>query len=145
MGLKSWWQRRKRVQLTEHFYLDEFRCKCGCGIEKEKESELRELCERALEIYRDACGGRAFTIISGIRCAWYNKNKKSGPGARNSRHLDRNADGADIRVEGLDPEVVYWIGEGLMHCGKIPWGGLHFYGGKSRFVHVDMRGEEKRW
>lgn len=117
--------------ITPHFSLDEFACRDGSPYPREWINErLRPLC-LALEALREACGGRAVTVLSGYRSPAY--NAKIG-GARLSQHVEGRA--ADVQVNGLAPSDVHRVALDLHLAGRVRLGGLGLY---PSFVHVDVR------
>lgn len=123
------------MQLTKNFKLSEFDCKDGTPVPDILLSNVKELANN-LQKLRDAIG-KPIHINSGYRSAGY--NKKVG-GVVNSQHVIGRA--ADIHVNGLRPEEIHAVIEGLIKQGKMKQGGLGLY---DTFVHYDTRGVNKRW
>ena len=90
-----------------------------------------------LDLLRRDYIGRPVKIISGYRSPDY--NKKIG-GAKRSQHMLAKA--ADIKIEGMEPWMVYKIIEHLIYEGHMMKGGLGIY---ETFVHYDVRGRNARW
>lgn len=119
------------LPITPHFALAEFASHDGLPYPAEWiATRLRPLCE-ALEAIREACGGRAVTIVSGYRSPA--QNTRVG-GARQSQHVQGRA--ADIRVAGVAPAEVHRQILDLDRAGRIAIGGLGLY---PSWVHVDVR------
>jgi len=127
------------MKLTEHFTLEEFRCRCGCGCEQAWVEECRRTAEileslRAqinadpeLDMYR--VGDFSITVECGVRCP--KRNVEVG-GADHSAHLSTDYQGAaDTWVPGL-PEAI-WARYAFKH-----FKGCILYT-KKHFVHVDRR------
>lgn len=99
-------------------------------------SRLRPLC-MALEVLRDALGGRAITPISGYRPREYDLRRiaagRKGVSPDSQHHLGL---AADIQVAGVDPARVRATAMRLHSTSAITLGGLGLY---PDFVHVDLR------
>ena len=111
--------------LSEHFSVHEFKCKDGS--EHPIDPRLIAMLEQIRAHFK-----APVTIVSGYRSPAH--NAKVG-GAKNSMHLKGMA--ADIRVAGVDPEVVY------QHCNTaFKTGGVGRY---RSFTHIDSRQTRARW
>lgn len=86
----------------------------------------------ALETLRLLCGGHIVRVNSGCRCPAHNR---AVGGMRNSQHLRGTA--ADIRIDGVDPDVVASHAEAIDAFGGI--------GRYDTFTHVDVRERRARW
>lgn len=134
------------MKLSEHFTLEEFRCKSGelpptmathpwvSGAMCWPLENLIELCREVLEPIRSQFG--PVKIVSGYRSPAYNL-KKIHDGHRvapRSQHTVGRA--ADIQVAGVAPHKLFdWADDelsALMH--RV--GGLGLY---ARWLHVDTR------
>lgn len=123
-------QTKENVQLSEHFWLSEFRCKCGQCDDPAISQRLLD----GLERLRVLAGNNRITINSGYRCQ---KHNKTVGGSRNSQHLYGTA--ADIVVQGVPPDRVAELAE---YVPQFAIGGI----GKYRtFTHVDVRQGPARW
>jgi uncharacterized protein YcbK (DUF882 family) len=117
-------------KLTEHFSLEEFRCRDGTPYPAQWiDSRLQPLCA-VLEVIR-AEFDRPLIVNSGYRTEEY--NRRIG-GARLSQHVQGRA--ADIRVGGINPARVLARVLQLYNDGLILIGGLGDY---PTFTHVDIR------
>jgi hypothetical protein len=137
------------MMLTAHFAASEFGCRDGSPVPRELIPNVQRLAEQ-LEVLRTALG-KPIRVISGYRTPARNAKVKGVP---KSRHL--TAEAADIRVKGLEPEVVLaWI-EKLIHQGEMEEGGVGVYPSRKRrlfpprkaregFLHYDARGTRARW
>ena len=112
------------IQLTKNFNDEEFKCKCGCG---EIKYNLKHITR--LQVLRDYLR-KPIIINSAYRCE--NHNKAIG-GAPESRHVQ--GDATDIRIEGLEPEILADICENIFD-------GIGRY---DTFTHCDSRGKKARW
>ena len=117
------------VQLSEHFWSSEFRCRCrnpGCSLIYYDTDLLAYL-----EAKRIDFGGKPIIISSGYRCPQYNafKNGKIG-----SYHLIGKA--ADIYIPGENMIKLASHFEDADGLGRYP---------KRNFLHVDVRGYKARW
>lgn len=147
------------LQVTPHFRLREFGLSAAAAAEYNwseapypaewVEPRLRPLC-KVLERIRDACGGRAVTVISGYRPREYDL-RRIAAGRKgvspNSQHHQGLA--ADVRVAGLPAPRVYEVALRLHSTSAVTLGGLGVYAGEN-FVHVDLRqllqpGRLKTW
>src|SRR5262249_32140175 len=123
-------------QITTHFRLSEFDQPSRHGFPRVPYPErwiamrLRPLCD-ALEVIRDALGGKPVHILSGYRTPPYNRAVGGEP---QSQHMVGRA--ADIIVDGWAAEAVHATVLRLFRDGKIEIGGLGLY---PDFVHVDVR------
>ena len=128
---------------SEHFSLEEFRCRDGTDCPERFRGNLQMLMD-SLEVLRVELGGQPITINSGYRTPSY--NKKIG-GASRSRHMVGMA--ADLRVQGQSAQGVYDTVERLQRDGRVHAGGLHAYqytdDSSCDFVHYDVRGRKARW
>jgi hypothetical protein len=95
------------------------------------EGRLRPLCQ-ALEVLREALGGRPIRIVSGYRPKAYNR---AIGGARFSQHVEGRA--ADIVVDGMEAAAVHDLALRLAKEGRMRIGGLGSY---ASFTHIDVRG-----
>jgi uncharacterized protein YcbK (DUF882 family) len=119
------------MKLTEHFTLEEFRCRCGCGCEKDWIDECRKTAE-ILEELRTVIGNKPITITCGVRCPKHNANVGGKP---HSKHLSTDYQGAaDTFVPDMPAEI--WARAAFR---KFP--GCILYT-KKHFVHVDRRRNE---
>lgn len=128
------------MNISQHLTAKEVSCKCGCGYCSKPENFS---CKTALafeEIRRAVSEkiGKDTPIIisSGCRCPEHNYNIG---GAVNSRHM--HGDALDLVCpEGISYEDFYDI------CDKVIGnkGGVGKYLNKN-IVHIDTRGERKRW
>ena len=130
-------------QLTQHFHVNEWRCKDKDKTMPPREwwPRLRALAEN-LETLRAELGGRPIKIMSGYRTIPY--NVKVG-GAVHSQHIYCRA--ADIKVPGVRPEKVAQTIEGLIKTGGMKDGGLGVYprGFRGGWCHYDTRKKPARW
>lgn len=124
------------MKLTEHFDLDEFECHDGTQVPSKYLANVTKLA-KALEVIREALGGKPITIASGYRTKEWND---SHDGAPSSKHL--TAEAADIVVYKTSPSAVRACIEDLIAKGKIPQGGIGAY---KTFTHYDPRGTKARW
>lgn len=124
-----------RMQLTEHFSLEEFKCHDGTPVPP----ELVDNCKRlAVELEKlRAVLGKPITIMSGYRSPAYNAGVK---GAGKSEHM--NAAAADIQVAGLTPVQVHDAVLTLIREGKMYNGGVGSY---DSWTHYDVGGKGRRW
>lgn len=122
------YKRKEKLQLSENFRLDEFKCKCG------KCDPI--LVDDQLIIYlqkiRDHFGKRV-NVNSGYRCAKHNADPKVG-GSPSSHHVKGMA--ADIRVEGVTPEEVARYAESI---------GIQRIGLYDNFVHIGSDSKKRFW
>jgi uncharacterized protein YcbK (DUF882 family) len=109
------------TRLSENFSSQEFACKCGCGADDIDPSLIV-----LLEWLREAMGGRAVRVNSGVRCTDYNAQVG---GSTYSQHLFGQA---------APDAVADWL-EGCGLSGQI---GLGRY---PTFTHLDVRGVRARW
>ncbi len=137
------------IPITAHFTASEFDCHDGSIYPPEWYTDrLVPLCT-ALEVIREACGGRAIEIVSGYRSPEYNaaRARNSSGVATDSQHPQGRA--ADARVNGMTAAEVHAIVLRLDAEGKIKIGGLGLYP-DSNWCHVDVReraadGHLERW
>ena len=115
--------------LTKNFSRNEFKCKCGKCTNNYIDIRL----VKGLQALRDLIG-KPIIINSATRCKVHNK---AVGGVPNSQHVQGRA--ADIRVEGMTPEVLAKKAEQI---DVFRDGGIGTYG---TFVHVDVRGHRARW
>lgn len=125
-----------KSQITEHFRWAEFACHDGTAVPAHYRPQTRRLCQ-ALEVVREELGGRPITVVSGYRSVAHNRKVGGSP---RSQHLHGRA--ADIRVQGVSPDLVAQTIERLIAEGRLPEGGLGRY---DTFVHCDLRGYHARW
>ena len=122
------YKRKEKLQLSENFRLDEFKCKCG------KCDPI--LVDDQLIIYlqkiRDHFGKRV-NVNSGYRCEKHNADPKVG-GSPSSHHVKGMA--ADIRVEGITPEEVARYAESI---------GIQRIGLYDTFVHIGSDSKKRFW
>lgn len=110
-----------KVQLSEHFWSDEFKCKCqrwNCDAKQLPDPTLVKVLERL----REEISG-PITIASGLRCPYW--NERAG-GKSESAHM-----------EGLAVDIVAVTSQDRYKLMKfIP---THFtrFGIGSTFIHVD--------
>lgn len=121
--------------------IDQLRCRCGCQAPAEVEANLVKLATY-LDIIQD--GFWNLNIISGYRCAAQNA---AAGGADQSRHILGDAVDLKVSRHGHYEDGRYlegWIAA-LIHCGKLPEGGLGTYISKPYTCHWDFRGNKARW
>ena len=122
------YKRSDKVQLSENFRLDEFKCKCG----KCEPILVDEALVTWLQKIRDHFG-KSVNINSGYRCAKHNASAKVG-GSKSSHHVKGKA--ADIRVEGITPSEVAKYAESI---------GIQRIGLYDNFVHIGSDTTRKFW
>lgn len=122
------YKRKDKLQLSENFRLDEFKCKCG----KCDPILVDEALVAWLQKIRDHFG-KSVNINSGYRCAKHNADPKVG-GSPSSHHVKGMA--ADIRVEGVTPQEVAKYAESI---------GIQRIGLYDNFVHIGSGTEKKFW
>jgi uncharacterized protein YcbK (DUF882 family) len=115
--------------LSENFSREEFACKCNCGMDT-VDVELVAVLEHLRSAF---IGDTAITINSGCRCRGHNADIN---GSANSQHVKSRA--ADITVEGVDPDVVQDVFDGLFPD-------QYGMGSYDTFTHVDSRAGKARW
>lgn len=121
------------TQLSPHFNAKEFRCKCG----KEHDFQISdELIEKLEKLY-DALNCSKIIVISGYRCAAYDKNV-GGNGT--GQHTKGNA--ADICCYGKDGQP---ISSKTVCCTAqdIGFGGIANITADYQYTHVDVRTDSK--
>ncbi len=129
-------------QLSQNFWLREFRCKAGVDVPDSLIGHMEELAREVLEPIRTAWGGR-IRIVSGYRTKEYQAYLGGVPG---SAHLEGRA--ADIAPGDPESAPALWSLIRKMYSeGRLPaLGGLGRY---PHFVHVDTRkapdGHLRRW
>lgn len=124
------------MKLTENFSREEFDCADGSEMPTDVQLNIAELAVQ-LEIIR-AHFNAPVHINSAYRSPEYNATI---PGSsKNSQHTLGKA--ADIVVQGVEPDDVYWAIEFLISEGLIKEGGLGRY---NTFTHYDIRGTRARW
>lgn len=124
-----------RVQITQHFYLDEFTCKDMSDIGLGVFNNILKLANEMQKIRTHL--NTPITVNSGYRSLSYNK---SIGGASKSQHLLGKA--CDFTAKGLTPYEVAEIVENLMQGELIINGGLGEY---DTFTHYDIRNTPARW
>lgn len=124
------YKRSDKVQLSENFRLDEFKCKCG----KCDPILLDDALVDWLQKIRDHFG-KSVNVNSGYRCKAHNSSPKVG-GNPGSHHMKGMA--ADIRVQGVTPEEVARYAESI----GIQRIGLYT---KRSFVHIGSATTKKFW
>ncbi len=119
-----------RVQLSPHFFREEFACKCpgNCGADT-VDAELLDL----LEEVRQEFSGNPITITSGHRCEYWNTLQG---GSAHSEHLVGRA--ADFRIQNVDMHEVY----DYLDLSRPEHLGLGLYSG---WIHLDTRAQPARW
>lgn len=122
------YKRKDKLQLSENFRLDEFKCKCG----KCDPILVDEALVTWLQKLRDHFG-KSVNINSGYRCAKHNASAKVG-GSPSSHHVKGMA--ADIRVEGVTPEEVAKYAESI---------GIQRIGLYDNFVHIGSDTRKRFW
>ena len=123
------------MNLTKNFKLSEFNSNDGLKMPSEVLENIKILVKQLqyLREYTD----KIIYINSGYRSNSY--NLKIG-GSKNSQHKLGKA--ADIRIEDIDPKVVYELIEYLIKDNQMLQGGLGKY---KTFTHYDIRGTKARW
>ena len=124
--------------LTQHFSLDELRCRCGCTVSPTLQDRLRAVAE-SLEALRAAID-RPLVVISGHRCAERNRRVR---GATRSRHIV--GDAVDVQAAGMTGRDLARVAERLIASGMMREGGLGTYSDRLATLHYDQRGERARW
>jgi hypothetical protein len=122
------YRRKDKLQLSENFRLDEFRCKCG----KCDPILVDEAVVTWLQKLRDHFG-KSVNINSGYRCAAHNASPKVG-GSPGSHHVKGMA--ADIRVQGVLPAEVAKYAESI---------GINRIGLYDNFVHIGSDTKKRFW
>lgn len=122
------YKRKDKLQLSENFRLDEFKCKCG----KCDPILVDDVLVTWLQKIRDHFG-RSVNINSGYRCAKHNADPKTG-GSPSSHHVKGMA--ADIRVEGVTPQEVARYAESI---------GIQRIGLYDNFVHIGSDTKKRFW
>ena len=121
-------------QVSDHLWSHEIDCTCGCGL-GETHGALHPALIEGFEFIRNELN-IPLSINSGFRC--YKKNKSLPDASPNSQHLWGRA--LDIRLpNGLTAVDILDIAEGFPAFSN---GGIGLY---NTFIHVDVRGETKRW
>lgn len=135
--------------ITEHFKLEEFKCKNGEAYPVEWiATRLKPLC-LALEEIRKALGV-PLQITSGYRSKAYNGDLREKaiargrtPPAKFSQHMLGNAvDFVPVGLKKSGKEILKII-ENLINKDIIPQGGLSSY--PDGHIHYDQRGHLARW
>ena len=123
------------MNLTKNFKLSEFNSNDGTKMPSDVLENIKILVKQLqyLREYTD----KIIYINSGYRSNSY--NLKIG-GSKNSQHKLGKA--ADIRIEDIDPKVVYELIEYLIKDNQMLQGGLGKY---KTFTHYDIRGTKARW
>ena len=133
-----------RLQLSEHFTIEEFDCNDGTRVPKEYEPALRRLCNWYLEPMRKKFG--PCTVHSGFRHTEY--NRRIG-GARLSFHdylLRKPKDGvaADVSFKNGNPSQWHSRAKRLRFWRRKGKGGLGYYP-QGGFIHIDTRDYAADW
>lgn len=110
-----------------YFKREEFACKCGCGYDTVDYELMKVLIE--VRTYF----GEPVIINSACRCVDHNKAVGGKP---NSQHLFARA--ADIRVLGIEPNLVY-------NYINNTYPDQYGLGNYSKFTHIDTRNYKARW
>ena len=123
------------MDLTKNFKLSEFNSHDGAKMPSDVLDNIKKLVKE-LQFLREYTK-KTIYINSGYRTNSY--NIKIG-GSKNSQHKLGKA--ADIRIEDIDPKVVYELIEYLIKDNQMLQGGLGKY---KTFTHYDIRGTKARW
>ncbi len=122
-------------QLSDHFWLHEFRCRCRidtCNKTLIDTDLIGYLEDKRAEINKDNSVEKPVIVLSGYRCRFYNKIVG---GAQFSQHLEGKA--ADIWVPGQSmvgmADKYFYDAHGL---------GIYF---ANNYLHVDVRPSRARW
>jgi len=128
-----------KTQLTEHFNVQEFKCKCGKNHDILIDDELVKI----LEIIRTKLGAKSCNIYSGYRCVEHDK-KVGGSGSSNRSHggwavdcyfLDKNGKRIpSSKVAILLEDLGHKFGIGY-RCGKSK--------DKDGNIHIDTK--PRKW
>lgn len=128
-----------KTQLTEHFNIQEFKCKCGKNHDILIDDELVKI----LEIIRTKLGAKSCNIYSGYRCSEHDK-KVGGSGSSNRSHggwavdcyfLDQNGKRIpSSKVAILLEDLGHKFGIGY-RCGKSA--------DSSGNIHIDVK--NRKW
>lgn len=141
----------------------------GWAVQHESLARYTGLAIYTLEPIRHAFGDVPVTVLSAERTLEHNQGGRSSSchlpphmrmdsgtrkliGARDPNALPElkqlHSAAADIRIHGVNPEVIFWVVLAAMSHGldtnpptraKLPRGGVFYYQ-DSQFVHVDNRG-----
>jgi len=117
-------------KISKHMWASEATCHCGKCTYKEVSPLLLEILDDVRDFF-----GAPLTATCMVRCDAHNKEEGGAP---ESRHLPRYADAADIKVKGVEPEIVF----AYIQAKYPEVGGLHYY---NTFTHCDTRGWPARW
>lgn len=112
------------TRLTEHFTVEEMRCRCGCG-----ECLVRPELMQALEELRSK-GPEPIIVNDGYRCKRHNAEVGGVPLSEHPRGI-----AADLEIKGLTLQQMYDRAKLVPNFLK---GGIGVYDGG--FIHVDIRG-----
>lgn len=118
-----------KSQLSQHFNVQEFRCKCG----KEHEILIAEELVEKLEKLYSALNCSKIIVTSGYRCTAHDKNVG---GSVSGQHTKGNA--ADICCYGQDGQPI----SSKTVCCKaqdIGFGGIANITAEYKYTHVDVR------
>lgn len=118
-----------KSQLSQHFNVQEFRCKCG----KEHEILIAEELVEKLEKLYSALNCSKIIVTSGYRCTAHDKNVG---GSGSGQHTKGNA--ADICCYGQDGQPI----SSKTVCCKaqdIGFGGIANITAEYKYTHVDVR------
>lgn len=131
MGYKTW-KKGQVIQLSAHFYSNEFDCHGnGCCSESKINEKLIEYLEKIREHF-----GKPVTITSPYRCPTHNSRIGGAVGSRHSK-----GDAADFVVSGIAPRTVAQYAESIGIMGI----GLYETSADGHFVHIDTRETKSFW
>ena len=126
----------ERFPETEHFKIDDFKCKNGTLPLPAMRKDL-DLLMQQLEVLRAALGGHKIYIKSGFRTPSYNSTMG---GLETSEHLKAKA--AHLSMGNISPLEISTKILALIESGQMLQGGLGLH---DDYVHYDIRGTEVRW